>query len=337
MLGHAAGDAAGVVALAVELHGGGAEEDLAAALLDFLGQRFDDDLLRRAGRLGALGDEGVGYVQRFERAAVPPVGAAVALVVLDDGGDAVGLHLVHEPVHGFAGLVVDEPPLLLVEAEAVRREDLLEDGFDLLAGEVEAQLVGEARVERRVGAAARHGAVARGDYHDVGAFLDGGRGGDEAAHAGADDEDLAFHGVSDLALVHGLGRNLEVPLRVREFLGIEHEVARCGGDGFLILRRASGQAERARRGRGGSHRQARPRQEIAARQRRMRARLPVNLLRHRDPPCSCFAAVASACESASSTACLTPAVVMVAPLIASMPAPCAASIMAANLPSRMAS
>ena len=81
---------------------------------------------------------------------------------------------------------------------------------------------------------------------------DGGRGGDEAAHAGADDEDLAFHGVSDLALVHGLGRNLEVPLRVREFLGIEHEVARCGGDGFLILRRASGQAERARRGRGGS-------------------------------------------------------------------------------------
>ena len=218
----------------------------------FLGQRFDDDLLRRAGRLGTLGDEGVGYVQRFERAAVPPVGAAVALVVLDDGGDAVGLHLVHEPVHGVAGLVVDEPPLLLVEAEAVRREDLLEDGFDLLAGEVEAQLVGEARVERRVGAAARHGAVARGDYHDVGAFLDGGRGGDEAAHAGADDEDLAFHGVSDLALVHGLGRNLEVPLRVREFLGIEHEVARCGGDGFLILRRASGQAERARRGRGGS-------------------------------------------------------------------------------------
>ena len=89
--------------------------------------------------------------------------------------------------------------------------------------------------------------------------------------------------------------------------------------------------------RGGSHRQARPRQEIAPRQRRVRARLPVNLLRHRDPPCSCFAAVASACESASSTACLTPAVVMVAPLIASMPAPCAASIMAANLPSRMAS
>ena len=43
-----------VVALAVELHGGGAEEDLAAALLDFLGQRCDDDLLRRAGRLGTL-------------------------------------------------------------------------------------------------------------------------------------------------------------------------------------------------------------------------------------------------------------------------------------------
>ena len=103
-----------------------------------------------------------------------------------------------------------------------------------------------------------------------------------------------------------------------------------------LLHRVGG-ARHRRRGRRAAHDHGGLRQEIASGQRRMAAPVIACLLCHRDPSCSCCAPAASACESASSTACLTPAVVMVAPLTASMSEPCAASIMAANFPSRMAS
>ena len=122
-------------------------------------------LLAGAGRVVVGGDEGVGAVEGREGASV------VLLVELDDGLDAVGLHLVHEPVHGLAGLLVDEPPLVLVKTEAVGGEDGLEERLDGLAGVVDAELAGESRVERGVRSAAGDGRGALGDQDHVGALL----------------------------------------------------------------------------------------------------------------------------------------------------------------------
>ena len=69
----------------------------------------------------------------------------------------------------------------------------------------------------------------------------------------------------DLALVDGRGRNLEVPLRVRELLGVQDELAVAAGAGQRagLLGRAAGKADGAR-GHSGGAGHARALQEAAS-------------------------------------------------------------------------
>ena len=136
----------------------------------------------------------------------------VGVADLHRGGVALRFHEIDEPVHGGGAVVDPLVPLLLVHAIAVARQllaDVAVDGVLRVIGD--AQTLVEFRPDAVVGAAARYRLGAGGEQDHVGAFFRCRCCAGQTRNACTHDDDVGLVGLRDLAVGHGLGRDLERP------------------------------------------------------------------------------------------------------------------------------
>ena len=209
VLGDDGGNAPGVVVFADEVLADGAVVDLAALFLDLLLVHGDDEVLAR-GRARFLA---VGLFHPVMRAGMRGEHAlGVGVADLHRGGVALRFHEIDEPIHGGGAVVDPLVPLLLVHAIAVARQLLADIAVDRVLRVIgDAQTLVEFRPDAVVGAAARYRLGAGGEQDHVGAFFRCRCCAGQTRNACTHDDDVGLVGLRDLAVGHGLGRDLERP------------------------------------------------------------------------------------------------------------------------------